>query len=65
MTITIYEKTPISSLFAASLCLPLASFLLSRHLFAVSLQASRAPSGLVFVLARSAGVFFGQPEIFQ
>lgn len=42
MGITIYEKTPTSSLFDASLCLPLASFALSRHLFALSLQASHA-----------------------
>ena len=65
MTITIYEKTPTGSLFYASLCLPLASFALSRHLFALSLQASFTPSGLVFILARSAGVFFLHPEIFQ
>ena len=56
--ITIYEKTPTSSLFAASLCLPLATFALSHHLFALSLQASFIPSGLVFILARSVGVFF-------
>ena len=63
--ITIYEKTPISSLFAASLCLPLASFVLSRHLFALSFQVSLAHSGLVFFLAHSAGVFFLRPEIFR
>ena len=63
--ITIYEKNPTSSLFATSLCLPLASFALSRHLLALSLQASFAPSGLVFFLAHSAGVFFRRPEIFQ
>jgi len=65
MGITIYKKTTTDSLFAASLCLPLASFALPRHLFALSLQASFAHSGLVFVLARSASVFFRQPEIFQ
>ena len=65
MGITIYEKTPTSLLFVASLCLPLASFALSCHLFALSLQASLALPGLVFVLARSAGVFFRLLEIFQ
>lgn len=63
--ITIYEKTPTGSLFDASICLPLASFALSRHLFALSLQASFAHSGLAFFLAHSAGVFFRRLEIFQ
>ena len=58
MIITIYEKTPSGSLFYASLCLPLTPFALCRHLFALSPQASFIPSGLVFILARSVGVFF-------
>ena len=65
MGITIYEKTTTCSLFDASLCLPLTSFALSRHLFVLSLQASLAHSGLVFFLAHSAGVFFLRPEIFR
>ena len=65
MGITIYEKTTTGSLFDASLCLPLASFLLSRPLFALSLQASFAPSGLAFFLAHSAGVFFADRRSFS